>query len=102
MTRLTYTPGMTRGYSETLEYQIRGTHKGQAHWANTGPLGATCGECAFLGYWQKRMNAAGDTIATTYRGGCEKFYQLTGKHGALVPASAAACRHFQRKEGGNG
>src|SRR5262245_15284343 len=102
MARLTYTPGMTRGYAETLEYQIRNTHAGQAHFANTGPLDATCGQCVFLGYWEKRTNAAGDTVGTTHRNGCEKFYQLTGKHGGLVPASAAACRHFQRKEGRHG
>ena len=35
MVRLGLTPSLTAGYSETLEHQIRTTHAGQAHWANT-------------------------------------------------------------------
>jgi hypothetical protein len=102
MARLDLTPSLTAGYSETLEHQMRTTHAGQAHWANTGPFGATCGECVFLGYHQKHFNKAGDLVKATHRGGCEKFYQLTNKHGPIVPTHAAACRYFQRKEDGNG
>jgi hypothetical protein len=98
MALLPFSPTLTRGYSDTLEQQIRSTHRGQAHFANTGPFGATCGECAFLGYYQQRRNKAGDTIGTTHRGGCQKFYQLTNAHGPIVPAHAAACRYFERRE----
>jgi hypothetical protein len=98
MVRLDLTPSLTAGYSETLEHQIRTTHAGQAHWANTGPFGATCGECVFLGYYRQHHNANGDIVKATHRDGCKKFHELTGKHGSIVPTHAAACRYFQRKE----
>jgi hypothetical protein len=99
--RLNLSPYLTRGYSETLEHQIRTTHAGQAHFANTGPFGATCGECVFLGYFQQIRNEAGDTVRTVHRRGCKKFYELTNAHGPVVPSHAAACRYFQRKENSN-
>ena len=89
---------LTHGCSDTLEQQIRTTHCGQAHFGNTGPFGATCGECVFLGYYQQHFTKSGDRTKATYRGGCQKFHQLTGTHGAVVPANAPACRYFERKE----
>jgi hypothetical protein len=83
--------------SEMLEYQLRTTHAGMAHFANTGPLGATCGECVFRGYHNQIRNNAGRLRQGVHRRGCEKFYQLTGKHGDIVPASAAACKYFERR-----
>src|SRR5262249_4404979 len=89
---------LTQGFSDVLERQIRTTHAGQAHFAGSGPPGATCGDCAFLGYhWQVR-NEAGNTVKTVRYGGCEKYHQLTGKDGPVVPRHAAACRHFERKK----
>jgi len=76
MARLTLTPNLTSGHSDELAQQIRATYEGQAYFANTGPFGATCHEC------------------------CAKYHALTGKHGAVVPATAPACRYFERKEGG--
>jgi hypothetical protein len=98
MTRLALSPHLICGHPETFEHQLRTTHKGQAYFGNTGPFGATCGECTFLGYFKQHHNKAGDTVKTTYRGGCQKFHQLTGEHGAIVPAKAPACRYFERKE----
>jgi hypothetical protein len=92
------TPHLTRGFSDVLEHQIQTTHPGQAHFANTGPFGATCAECIFLGYDRQIRNKNGDILTTIHRAGCKKFYQLTGNHAPRVPA--AACRYFQRKEGG--
>jgi len=89
---------LTQGYPDILAHQLRTTYAGQAHFANTGPFGATCGDCAFLGYYRPRHNNAGDIVGATRYGGCGKFHQLTGKHGAVVPKQAAACRHFQRIE----
>jgi hypothetical protein len=99
MVRLTTSSSsyLTPGHSTTLDQQIHSTHKGQAHFGNTGPFGATCGECVFLGYYQQHFNKAGDNIKSTYRGGCKKFHELTGTHGAVVPANALACRYFERK-----
>ena len=84
---------------ETLTQQIRVTHPGMAHWANSGPLGATCGDCVFLGYWRQYRNSSGDVIDTRKQQGCAKYRQLTGIHGPAVPPSTAACRHFERAEG---
>jgi len=92
------TPYLTQGHSDVVARQIRATYPGQAHFANTGPFGVTCGECGFLGYHRQICNQAGDTIRGVHRGGCEKFRQLTGKDGPVVPAHAAACRYFEHKE----
>jgi hypothetical protein len=98
MARLTLSPHLTCGHSEPFEYQLRSTHRGQAYFGNTGPFGATCGECVFLGYFEQIRDAAGNMITAKRRGGCQKFLQLTGEHGAIVPASASACRYFVRRE----
>src|SRR5262245_3700734 len=89
---------LTAGHSPELASQIRRSRAGQAHFAGTGPFGATCGECIFLSYWKKILNARGDTIRSERVGGCERFHQLTGKHGAVVPPGTEACRYFQRRE----
>ena len=99
LTPLHSDPSLTRGHSDILEYQIRSSHPGMAHFANTGPLGRTCAECKHLGYHQQRRDAAGNLTATTFRrNGCEKFHELTGKHGPAVPLSAAACKYFRPKD----
>jgi hypothetical protein len=102
MARLAFTSSLARGHSDMLEHQIHTTHNGQAYFANTGPFGAICGECVFLGYFKQRRNKAGDLIQAIHVGGCKKFHELTGKHGAIVPTNAAACRYFARKETSNG
>jgi hypothetical protein len=91
-------PYLTPGYSPELVSQIRQTVPGMAHWAASGPTGATCGECAYLGYWKQIRNRAGDTVSTERRRGCAKFYELTGEHGPTVPPSCAACRHFEKRK----
>lgn len=101
MARLDLTPGLTSGHTSTLEYQIQTTHAGQAHWGNSGPFGATCGECAFLGYHRQHFNKRGDATKATYTGGCKKFHELTGEHGPVVPTHASACRYFERRKGGD-
>jgi hypothetical protein len=92
------TPYLTAGGSAELEHQIRQTHPGQAHWAGSGPLDCVCGECAHLGYWRQIRNSHGEVVHTRKASGCAMFHRLTGGHGPAVPASAGACRHFQRKE----
>ena len=95
---ITRTSHLTPGHPDALAHQIRTTHPGQAHFANTGPSGATCGKCVFLGYHRQIRNRSGDTVRSVGYRGCGKFYELTGRHGPVVPAHAAACRYFQRKE----
>jgi len=92
------TSHLTQGHPDVLTHQIRATHPGQAHFANTGPFGATCGDCLFLGYRQQIRNETGDIVKTVRRTGCKKFYELTNKHGPAVPAHAAACRYFSKEE----
>jgi hypothetical protein len=65
---------LTPGASEVLEHQLRTTHPGMAHFANTGPFGATCGNCGMLGYHRQHRNTSGDLIKTTFTHGCAKFY----------------------------
>jgi hypothetical protein len=92
------TSHLTQGHPDVLAHQIRTTHPGQAHFANTGPFGATCGNCVFLGYRRQVRNASGDIVKAVHRAGCRKFFELTNSHGPAVPTYAAACRYFQRKE----
>ena len=87
---------LTAGYPPELAAMMRATKPGQAHWAGTGPAGKTCGQCSHLGYWEQVRNGTGDTVYSRRRTGCcAKFFQLTGKHGAVIPPGAGACRHFQ-------
>ena len=100
MVRLTLTSNLTRGYSDTVEQQIRATHRGQAYFGHTGPFGATCGDCVFLGYWRQHQDRFGNATKSTRTGGCAKFFELTKRHGPVVPPQAPACRYFKRKESG--
>jgi hypothetical protein len=92
------TPNLTKGYSEILEHQIGTTRPGQAHFANTGPFGTVCGECLFWGYHKARRTTAGDEVKTKHVRACAKYRELTGKHGAVLPANTPSCRYFTRRE----
>jgi hypothetical protein len=99
MARLAVNSHLTRAYPDALEHQLRTSHPGMAHFANSGPFGAICGQCQHLGYHQQRRDAAGNLIDAKFlRDGCRKFFELTGKHGPPVPSDAGACKYFQRKE----
>jgi len=89
---------LTHGHPAEFEHQISTTHLGMAYFANSGPAGATCGDCIFLGYESPVRNRNGDTIRTACHGGCKKYREFTNKRGPVVPAHAAACRYFERKE----
>ena len=90
---------LTPGFASELEQQIRHTRAGMAHWAGSGPAGATCGQCLYWTYWEQVRNEAGNTVKTRQRKGCGKYYALTDCHGPALPAVTEACRHFeQRKE----
>ena len=89
---------LTPGYDPKLAAKIRKTHPGQAHWAGSGPSGATCGDCVHLGYYRKHVNFNGDATHTQWTGGCAEFHRLTGKHGPVIRQCAEACRHFRRRD----
>jgi hypothetical protein len=92
------TPYLTKGYSDVVEHQIATTRPGMAHFANTGPFGTTCGECAHLGYHKTRRCTSGDAVKTQHVRACAKYRELTGKHSAALPPNTSSCRHFERRE----
>jgi hypothetical protein len=91
------TPHLTGGCEPELRGQINKTYPGMAHWAGSGPFGATCGECAHLGYWRQYRNERGEIVRTAHSAGCARFHQLTHGHGPAVPPQAEACRHCERR-----
>lgn len=83
-----------------LQAQIAASHAGMAHFAATGPQGATCRECKFWNHTKHDYHAKGGK----HRGAikdvpCNKYRSLMGgRVGAKVPASAQACKYFDRNE----
>lgn len=60
------------------------TYPGMAHFAETGPKGATCKDCGNLAVVKQ----------TPY---CAKYEDLMGKVGSPIPLTASACRHYKEK-----
>ena len=63
------------------------TYAGQAHFGLSGPTDKRCADCASFEPNRRRRGI----------GGCEKFYDLTGKKGAEFPGSAFTCKYFKPK-----
>ncbi|ACL60615.1 hypothetical protein [Methylobacterium nodulans] len=81
------TPGLHRGDQPVAQLAAR-THKGQAHFAGTGPAGKQCRQCArwmFVGQW--RHGPAPSP--------CGKYRELMRQKGKPVPYGAAACKFFE-------
>jgi hypothetical protein len=78
-----------------FDRRVAATHPGQAHFAGTGPNGATCGQCIHLGYLKRTYTAAGEPTSAGKSNGCVEFLRLIGKHGPAVPRHALACRYFK-------
>jgi hypothetical protein len=92
------TAHLTVAHREELAGQIAQTKPGQAYWADTGPFGAVCKECAHYGYHRRFYNRRGDIVKTTFRpGACGKFHDLTGKHGPDFSGATPACKYFERR-----
>jgi hypothetical protein len=79
---------LTKGHDPILAKQIAASYPGMAHFAATGPLGATCKECV---HWQSTKGKYGGRE----RRRCEKYRQLTGHLGAPIAGTIAACRYFE-------
>ena len=93
------TAHLTHGFAPELERsKLLRSRPGMAHFAATGPFGATCGDCRFLGYWKQHRNGSDEIIRTSRAKGCGEFHRLTGRHGAALPEHTEACKYFQRKE----
>jgi hypothetical protein len=56
---------------------------GMAFFANTGPFGATCGDCSHRRFKQGKGMA------------CAMYHKLTGRHGAAVDRHWSACKYFE-------
>ena len=82
------TPNLTKPNPE-LERMVNATIPGMAHWAGSGPPGATCGKC-------KNWRSLGDDDSGKIKfNRCEKYFQLIGKVGPEpIPKGTAACRYF--------
>jgi len=80
-----------------LQALIDATPPGMAHWAGTGPTGATCRECSF---WVRQGNPRHkrDEAGLLQPRRCKKYTALNHGEQMLtgVPASTPACRYFQR------
>ena len=70
-----------------LDRQVRQTYAGQAHWAGTGPQGATCGKCS---HW------SGGAYSSS--GSCREFLRrmrsAAPKKEHRIPREALACNAF--------
>jgi hypothetical protein len=71
------------------------TEPGMAFFADTGPVGKTCGECKFKGYWRTLISKSGFPIGSKRSGGCAKFHALTGTHGPAIDKNLRACKYFE-------
>jgi hypothetical protein len=78
---------MTSLYGETFLEKLSLTYEGQAHFASTGPAWARCQGCI---YW-------GDGQGKALSRPCRKFGTMTGVTTKLVPGTALACRHFEKR-----
>lgn len=89
MVQLNLSPGLTRPLGDVFEENLVRTHQGMAHFAGTGPVGATCKGCT---HFSTPSHAAAARAAT-----CQKYQRLTGKQGQKIPPSADACKYFERR-----
>jgi len=67
------------------------TEPGMAHFSGTGPNGTTCGKCIHWGYKRE----AGKSKAMKSVEACQKYHDLTGKHGPAIKAALPSCKYFE-------
>ena len=93
MTLLHKTPGLTRFEVDRLAEK---THTGMAHFAGTGPAGASCVDCIFFNKTRSRKAKVGLFSRPLSAGRCAKHTELMGgKEGPAFPGAAPACRYFE-------
>jgi hypothetical protein len=69
----------------------RQSFAGMAHFAGTGPRGATCKQCKLWNY--DPIKSPDETKAR-----CWKYKQITNHNGGLVPSVALACKYFEPRK----
>jgi hypothetical protein len=83
---------LTPVHEPALRSQIETSYCGMAHFAGTGPEGATCRQCA---HWSSESGhyKRDDGVLKPRR--CRRFASLNGgSAGDGVPHFALACRHY--------
>jgi hypothetical protein len=73
------------------------THQGQAHFAGTGPFGATCIECKLWMFYDWH-SAHGKHGGEPKDAPCAKYRQLMRKEGPKIPHAASACKYFEERD----
>src|SRR5438045_21895 len=74
-----------------LERLRRQTHSGMAHWAGTGPSGATCRQCV---YWADGTGYYAGIFGTLKPRRCARYQEMIGVGGGPIPHDAPACKYF--------
>lgn len=74
-----------------LAEQVRRTPDGMAHWAGTGPDGATCAKCEHYGYFYE--DRAGQSRRKP--SACALYARRMQKHGGNIPSDTDACKWFE-------
>lgn len=71
-----------------MHANIRASVPGMAHFAGTGPEGATCGKCA---HWTISLNRRGSYVCAEYA------RMMHVEEGGKIPKNTPACRYFKTK-----
>lgn len=79
----------------SFENMVARTPAGMAHWAGTGPKGATCRECSFYlpnGYSSSKTARGG----LLKNGPCKKYIDMTGVDNKRTPFETPSCKYFEK------
>lgn len=81
--------------SSPIDRFARMSVPGMAHFAGTGPAGATCRECIFWNHGPHDYRAKnGKHRGLIEPATCKKFRQLTHHEGAKIRDDLSACKYF--------
>lgn len=75
--------------SRSIRHDEYETYAGMAHFAGTGPLGKTCGDCCHFERQKSRK-----TAFMTIEAACTKTRERGPRYVKPIPSSAAACTYF--------
>lgn len=89
---------LTRGFGDENERQKQATRPGMAHFAGTGPIGATCASCRYREGGSRLAELGPHAVVKI---GCSMYRRLMKiKPDAKVPtfnSSTPACRHYAKR-----
>jgi hypothetical protein len=79
---------LTQIFEPEVERAWRETPAGMAHWAASGPVGATCMDC-------QHLDLAKDS--KTEKAQCRKYAELMRRPGKKFSKRFAACKYFDAR-----